>query len=253
MSAELLNIIRREVAAALAGHGKSRRGRVVSYDPTHYAAKVFILPDGPETGWMPVSSGWVGDGWGLHAPPSDGDIVEIGFQEGGLGAPHIVGRFYSSVTKPLPVPSGEFWLVHKSGSFLKLHNDGSVEVNVETNLTATVGGNLSATVAGTTDVESTGNVTVNTEANMTLDAGNVLQLLATSKVIIQAPTLALVVDNLSQTSFNPTATAKATFSGGINAIGVIASQADVTAKTISLTGHITTGVQPGTGTSGAPQ
>jgi hypothetical protein len=28
---------------------------------------------------------------------------------------------------PPQAPAGEFWLVHSSGSFLKLHNDGSIE------------------------------------------------------------------------------------------------------------------------------
>jgi hypothetical protein len=250
MSAEILNIIRREVAAALAGHGKSRRGRVVSYDQTHYAAKVFILPDGPETAWMPVSSDWVGNGWGIFAPPSEGDIVEVAFQEGGLAAPHIVNRFYSAVTKPLPVPSGEFWLVHKTGSFLKFHNDGSVEVNVATNLTATVGGNLSATITGTTDVASHGNLTVQTDAVLTLNATGLLQALSSDGIILQAPSIA-IVGNLSQSSGGSGPTS-ANFEGTIHATQNISSDTDVLADGTSGHGHTHRNTQPGSGSSGAP-
>ena len=30
---------------------------------------------------------------------------------------------------PLSAPGGEFWLVHQSGSFLKLCNDGTIRIN----------------------------------------------------------------------------------------------------------------------------
>jgi len=41
---------------------------------------------------------------------------------------------------PLPVSSGEFWLVHKTGSFLKLTNDGKVSINgnAEIDITAPI-------------------------------------------------------------------------------------------------------------------
>ena len=42
----------------------------------------------------------------------------------------------------LPAPAGELWLQHESGSFVKLHNDGSIslqapQVNVTGNLVVT--------------------------------------------------------------------------------------------------------------------
>ena len=40
-------------------------------------------------------------------------------------------------------PVGEFWLVHKSGSQIKFHNDGSVEVNANTDLKVTATGTVS--------------------------------------------------------------------------------------------------------------
>jgi hypothetical protein len=33
---------------------------------------------------------------------------------------------------PPAAPSGEFWLLHQTGSYLKLHNDGSIESSAGT-------------------------------------------------------------------------------------------------------------------------
>ena len=101
-----------------------RRGIVSAYDPSNYAAKVRIQPEDVETGWLPVGSVWVGNGWGLFCPPALGDEVDVHFQEGGKNAGYISLRFFGNVARPLEVPAGELWLVHSSGSRFKLTNDG---------------------------------------------------------------------------------------------------------------------------------
>jgi len=63
-------------------------------------------------------------------------MVEVQFQEGDPEAGFVCQRFYNDSDRPLNVPSGEFWLVHQSGSLFKFHNDGSVEMQAATNLTA---------------------------------------------------------------------------------------------------------------------
>jgi hypothetical protein len=35
---------------------------------------------------------------------------------------------WSDKAAPPPTPSGEFWLIHQSGSFIKLQNDGTIQV-----------------------------------------------------------------------------------------------------------------------------
>lgn len=113
---------------------KPRMGKVISYDPDHYVANVKLMPEGIETGWIPLGAEWVGNGWGLYCPPSIGDVVEVQFQQGGKEAGYVGKRFYSNKTKPLSVPSGEFWLVHKSGSALKFTNDGNVLIQAANDL-----------------------------------------------------------------------------------------------------------------------
>lgn len=145
---ELTNIMRREAQRNAALKSLPRFAIVTSYDPARYAAKVRIQPEDYETGFLPVATPWVGNGWGMFAPPTAGDVVEVHFQEGGKEAAYIALRFYGNIAQPLSVPSGEFWLVHKSGSFLKFNNDGSVELNTAGDLNATVGGQANLTVTG---------------------------------------------------------------------------------------------------------
>lgn len=108
--------------------GQPRFGVVTSIHPDQAMAKVKLQPDGVLTGWLPVLSIWVGDGWGLVCPPSPGDQVLVIPQEGHAEHGIIVGRSYSDQKRPPVAPSGEFWIVHKSGSAVKLTNDGKVRV-----------------------------------------------------------------------------------------------------------------------------
>lgn len=108
--------------------GQPRFGVVTSVDPANATARVSLQPEGVLSGWLPVLSPFVGAGWGLVCPPSPGDQVLVIAQEGDAEHGIIVGRAFSANMAPPPAPAGEFWLVHKSGSFLKFLNDGSVQV-----------------------------------------------------------------------------------------------------------------------------
>jgi phage baseplate assembly protein gpV len=131
----LRNHMRQEAQRALADVSMPRAGIVTNYDPARYCARVELQPEGILTGYLPITSMWVGNGWGMYSPPSIGEVVDVHFHQGGKEAAYIVGRFYSAKTQPLPVQSGEFWLVHQTGSTLKLANDGSVTVSANTNMT----------------------------------------------------------------------------------------------------------------------
>lgn len=153
--------------AKMVADGKAvcRLGVVSSYDPAHYAMKVKLQPTVVETGWMPVASIWVGNGWGLYAPPTVGDQAVVFFQEAdlltGLGGLSL----YSDVDQPLRVESGEFWLVHKTGAFIKLTNDGKLSLQDAAETSLTFNNDGTATFKGTTfkieaDVEITGDTTI---------------------------------------------------------------------------------------------
>ena len=65
----------------------------------------------------------------MVCPPSPGDQVLLVPQEGDVEQGIIIGRSFSNKQMPPVVPVGECWLMHQSGSFLKLCNDGTIQIN----------------------------------------------------------------------------------------------------------------------------
>lgn len=189
----LINSMRAHAVQALDGKVATRLGVVESYDPNTYSVKVTLQPDGTGTGWIPVGSPWVGNGWGLFSPPSPGDQVEIGYQEDDRGAPIARLRLFDVTNMPLPCPSGEFWLVHKTGAFFKLTNDGKALINgqVEIDATAptiniTATSNVSVTAGGNATVQASGTATVQAASIILKNAGTALKKLLNSAFAIWA-------------------------------------------------------------------
>jgi phage baseplate assembly protein gpV len=130
--------------------GQPRFGVITSFDPSSYAARVTLQPEGVLSGWLPVLSSWIGAGWGLACPPSPGDQVLILPQEGNAEHGIVVGRAYSEQVRPpqvggTAVPSGEAVLFHASGAYLRLGNDGSFVLGAASGKQVTVLGNLVVT------------------------------------------------------------------------------------------------------------
>jgi phage baseplate assembly protein gpV len=136
-----LNALKAQASALDHSNGQPRFGIVASVDPARAAARVTLQPEGVLTGWLPILSGWVGPGWGMACPPSPGDQVLVLAQEGQSESGVIVGRAWSDQARPVAAPVGEFWLVHASGSFVKLCNDGSIRIQGN----VTVAGNMTVT------------------------------------------------------------------------------------------------------------
>ena len=123
-----LNAIKAHATALDHAQGQPRFALVTSVDPARYAARVTLQPENVLTGWLPILSPWIGAGWGLACPPSPGDQVLVLPQEGDAEHGVIVGGSWSDSAQPPGAPVGELWLVHRSGSFLKLSNDGTVQI-----------------------------------------------------------------------------------------------------------------------------
>lgn len=123
-----LNAIKAHAAALDRSLGQPRFGLVSSVDPARYAARVELQPEGVETGWLPVISIWTGSGWGIACLPSPGDQVLVVPQEGDAEHGVIVGGCFSDSHRPPSAPAGEIWIVHASGTSLKLQNDGTVRI-----------------------------------------------------------------------------------------------------------------------------
>lgn len=116
---------------------KPRLGLVSGYDPSTHMVKVNLQPENIETGWLPLGAIAVGNGWGICCGPQIGDQVEVQFPDGDLSSGIVSMRSFNDSNRPPAVPSGEYWIVHKSGSFLKMHNDGSIEISAAAGITYT--------------------------------------------------------------------------------------------------------------------
>lgn len=129
---QIQNQMRLAAQLAQAGRAECRVGTVTSYNPGTAAARVRLQPVDPDnpdrslTGWLPVTSPWVGNGWGIDAPVSPGDQVEVKFFDGEIENGFISARLFSDAARPTGAASGEFFLTHSAGSKLQFHNDGTV-------------------------------------------------------------------------------------------------------------------------------
>lgn len=124
------------IAAQRAGDAKqgTRTGVVEGYDPDTFSVKVRLQPSGVLTGWIPISTCWVGNGWGFAAAPTIGDAVQVDMAEGSIDAGLMTGSFFNDVERAMGVPSGELWIRHKTGTQIRLMNDGWLEIAAATGI-----------------------------------------------------------------------------------------------------------------------
>jgi phage baseplate assembly protein V len=216
---ELANAMRGHADAAAGRVPKPRMATVSSYNPSTHSVKVTFQGVGDsdviETGWLPLGAVGVGNGFGVMTAPNIGDMVMIAFTDGSNAAPKVVGRFFSNVNVPPAVPAGETWIVHKSGSFMKFHADGSIEVNAAAGATYTA---QSHTFTGPVTM----NNTVLVKQTLTGQGG-----------------MAVSGDNGSGNT--------STITGNLNTTGTITNNG----KNIGST-HAHSGVQSGSSNTGAP-
>lgn len=129
MTTVLHNILKSHASTLDQSTGQVKFGTVTSVDVANGTARVSIQPEGVLSGWLPILAQWIGNGWGMVCPPAPGDQVVLVPQEGDVEQSVIIGRVFSVKQVPPAAPSGEFWLVHQTGSFLKLCNDGTIRIN----------------------------------------------------------------------------------------------------------------------------
>ena len=128
MIQHLSNAIKNQFSGMNRSNGEAKFATISSVNFETGNVRVIVQPDGVLSGWLPVLSPWVGNGWGMACPPSTGDQVLLIAHEGDVEQGVVVGRAFSQKQPPPPVPEGELWLVHKSGSSFKLCADGTIRI-----------------------------------------------------------------------------------------------------------------------------
>lgn len=126
MIADLTNALHQTQTADSTG---PRAGTVTSYDPVNGMVKVEIQPEGRESNWMKLDCPGVGNGWGVQIGPQIGDEVTVSFDSSDPNLGRVTARHTNSLNLAMPVPSGQIWLVHQSGSMLKFFSDGTVTLH----------------------------------------------------------------------------------------------------------------------------
>lgn len=104
--------------------GRPRLGEVTSYDQDTYSAKVKLQPEGIETGFLPIMSQAVANGWGVQFGPRQGDQAVVIFQEGDSENGVVIGFLFSDEDRPQKVPAGELWLTGQGDTYIRLTQDG---------------------------------------------------------------------------------------------------------------------------------
>lgn len=162
MSRALANQMRIQAALQAGQRVVKKLGTVSSFDPSTYSAKVLLQPEETPTGWLPIGSVAIGNGWGIFTPPSQGDQVSVEFVEGDIESGVVGLRLYSDTQRPLPAQSGEIWLVSKDGVKVQLLAGGTLHFEASAITSSgpwTHTGNLNVTG----DVHATGTVTGDTD------------------------------------------------------------------------------------------
>ena len=122
----LLNQMRAEALGVMNNRDDIVDGLVKNFDPNTYTCKVLLQPSGILTGWLPIWSPWVGNGWGLFMPPVPDTAVAVIPKNGSMDGAFVLPACFSDVDRPLPVDQGECWFVHQSGSMIQLLNTGAI-------------------------------------------------------------------------------------------------------------------------------
>lgn len=162
------NFYMRNMERAMISHNNERHGLVTSYDDKKHLAKVTFMPEGEESGWLPIEEGHMGNGWGILVgltPGSgqgsgsggagsgggsggsgggsgggaggggssggqqyQGDQVIIRYNEGDLESGKIVKRVHSDTDTPPKVKSGEMLMMHSLGSRMFIDAKGQFHI-----------------------------------------------------------------------------------------------------------------------------
>lgn len=146
-SDELVHLIKQLVTQQTNDYRTSVYGHIASYDNSLHRVTVLFPSLRDENGvpalspWMPLSSAWVGNGFGLQiAPhggatadnPTAGEACIVELIERGRGISLCASlRFTNeqlppSTTQVTPLAAGEALLSHESGSFLRFYSDGGI-------------------------------------------------------------------------------------------------------------------------------
>jgi hypothetical protein len=155
VSADIEDLVRRIVDQTLTRQAHPRIAMVTSYDPNRHSIKAKQMPEGHETGWMPIGTMYVGNGFGVVAGMNAGDQVIVGYHEGDIESPFVLGRVHSDQERPPVAQSGEI-VIQTSNSMIKIDQAGNLTQNASGSVSTSAGGSLSMSGATSVSLDTQG-------------------------------------------------------------------------------------------------
>ena len=147
MSFDFENMMLRTIERWWAGRYSEKHGNVTSYDPKLHLAKVMFQPQGQESGWLPIETGHIGEGYGIATglTPGDGkstgDQVIVRYQESDVESGKIVQRVHSDKETPPTAQSGEM-IIYTSGKKIVISDhkgkDAVMTIDGNSNITVNI-------------------------------------------------------------------------------------------------------------------
>lgn len=125
---------------------------------------------GSSSGWAPVATPLAGNEAGIFVLPEIGDMVAVGFVNGDLNHPIVLGAIWNGAQAPPPGSYTERRFVSRTGHAITLSDgdddgitledthDNKIVMNAD-GITLETQGNLTITVAGDTTIATDGEAT----------------------------------------------------------------------------------------------
>ncbi|OJY66453.1 phage baseplate assembly protein V [Rhizobium sp. 60-20] len=130
MTGDIEDLVRRIVDQHLSRQARERAATITAYDPNRHAVKAQLQPEGVETGWMPIGTAHVGNGFGIAIGPQIGDQIVVGFHDGDPEAPYMKARLHSDQERPPVAQAGEMVFQTAAGFILKADQSGAVTLTL---------------------------------------------------------------------------------------------------------------------------
>ena len=119
---------------AAAGSLQFRMAEIVTYDEENGGSvTVKYLPSGLVSGDMPLATSWAGTpgeaASGAGGGPEPGTLFLVLGLDANFDLAVALMALWSSKNLAPAVPAGEYWVFHKSGSYVKLDNEERVRIH----------------------------------------------------------------------------------------------------------------------------
>lgn len=153
-------------------------------DPQHLArvkVRFPALSDTVESAWASVLTPMAGPSRGLYAPPHEGDVVLVAFEQGDVNRPFVLGAFWAGPQKPpADAPDDLRVLRSRSGHEIRLDDsEGGERIEIvdksgkNTITIDTVTNKITVTAAGPVTIAADGDMELTAKGGLTLSGQRV--------------------------------------------------------------------------------